>query len=142
MNSWIQFSKAIYHHMWLHNELFCAVDDQPIMQFQNLWILCVFHFSIYSVKEMTIKCVMIGINIIIAEKFSLEVKCFFYFIPDLFTVQKVVICDPTLHTHKSITFLPRHTIFTISRAELMIYKGFISIMISNIEIILRHYLKL
>ena len=22
--------------MWLHNELFCAVDDQPIMQFQNL----------------------------------------------------------------------------------------------------------
>ena len=72
-------------------------------------------------------------------------QMFFYFIPDLFTVQKVVICDPTIHTHKSITFLPRHTIFTISRAEpivVMIYKGFISIMISNIEIILRHYLKL
>ena len=35
-----------------------------------------FIFLKHSVKEMTIKCVMIGINIIIAEKFSLEVKCF------------------------------------------------------------------
>ena len=77
-----------------------------------------FIFLKHSVKEMTIKCVMIGINIIIAEKFSLEVKCFFYFIPDLFTVQKVVICDPTIHTHKSITFLPRPTIFIISKQRM------------------------
>ena len=48
------------------------------------------------------------------EVFSRGQTFFFYFIPDLFTVQKFVIRDPTIHTHKSITFLPRHNISNIS----------------------------
>ena len=31
----IQFSKTIYHHMWLHNEIFFVVSNWPIMQFQS-----------------------------------------------------------------------------------------------------------
>ena len=64
-----QFSKTIYHHiMWLHNELFFAVDDKPIMQSnksqpsQLIDRISFFLFLKHRERNVTIKCVMIGIN--------------------------------------------------------------------------------
>ena len=89
---WIQFSNTICHHhlMWLHNELFSAVDDKPIMQFKQIttsYILFLKHRERYDNQmcDDWNKSNHSGIAV------SLEVKPFLFSrsIPDLFTVEKI-----------------------------------------------------